>query len=219
MKAIVFDLDGTLCNTLEDIAASLNKALIANGIDPYSWEEIKGMIGHSMVYMCKAAMPPGRESSWKSVMDSYSEIYFLHLADHARLYDGMAETLQQLKKEGYLLAVVTNKPHRQAVRMLSLLLDRQTQDAFSEVQGQNSKFILKPDPQSLLFVLHNLGVEPEDALYVGDSDVDYRFAMNTGTHFCGCSWGYKGREVMEKLGSEFVIDRPEELLGVVRALS
>ena len=217
MKLIAFDLDGTLCNTIADIASSLNLALEAHGIEPYSLEQIKGMVGRSMVYMCQRAMPRGRENDWKPVMDTYFKEYSRHLLDTTLPYPGMPETLNALKAKGCQLAVVTNKPHAHAVAVVSGLFKNHGA-VFNQIQGQNSKFTLKPNPESLQFVLDNLGVKNRDALYVGDSEVDFQFARNAQMHFCGAGWGFRGRAFLEELGSEFVIDKPEELLKVVSLL-
>ncbi len=217
MQLIAFDLDGTLCNTIEDIAGSLNRALEKHGIDPYPLSVVQGMVGRSVAYMCQRAMPHGRENDWKPVMDSFFEDYTHHSLDHTRPYPGVAEALRALKEKGYLLAVVTNKPHAHAVHMISELFPPHG-NLFCQVQGQNSKFTLKPHPASLQFVLDMQKVKNANALYVGDSEVDFQFARNGGLHFCGVSWGFKGRSFLENLGSEFVIDEPRELVAVMEKL-
>ena len=217
MQLIAFDLDGTLCNTIEDIALSLNRALAAHDIAPYPQQTVQGMVGRSVAYMCQRAMPHGRENDWKPVMDSFFEDYALHSLDHTRPYPGIPEALRALKDRGYKLAVVTNKPHPHAVHMISELFPPHG-DLFCQVQGQNSKFTLKPHPASLQFVLDMQKVKNANALYVGDSEVDFQFARNSGLHFCGVSWGFKGRAFLEELGSEFVIDEPRELLSVADRL-
>ena len=92
-------------------------------------------------------------------------------------------------------------------------------ELFDCIQGQDPRFPVKPDPASLLYVLDALKVSPEKSLYVGDSDVDFAFARNAGLHFCGAAWGFKGRQLLEDLGSEFVIDDPLELPGIIDRLS
>ena len=94
MQLIAFDLDGTLCNTIEDIAGSLNRSLEKHGIDPYPLETVQNMVGRSVAYMCQRAMPHGRENDWKPVMDSFFEDYTHHSMDHTRPYPGVTETLR-----------------------------------------------------------------------------------------------------------------------------
>lgn len=218
IKLIAFDLDGTLCDTIADIASSLNMALVQNNIPPYSREEVKAMTGRSMVYMCQRAMPHGHENDWKAVMDKYFVYYSRHLCDTTQPYPGITETLNELARSGYALAVVSNKPHANTVDMISRLFADHGA-VFSRVLGQNSKFSLKPHPEPLRFVIDSLGVTPEETLYVGDTDVDWQFARNTGTHFCGAAWGFKGRELLESLGSEFVASEPSGIIAAAKELS
>lgn len=218
IKLIAFDLDGTLCDTITDIATSLNLALVQNNIQPYSREDIKAMTGRSMVYMCQRAMPHGRENDWKTVMDKYFYLYSRHLCDTTEPYPGIVDTLKALKARGYKLAVVSNKPHANTVDMISRLFWNHG-EVFNQVLGQNGKFSLKPHPEPLRFVIESLGCTPEETLYVGDTDVDWQFARNTGTHFCGAAWGFKGRGLLESLGSEFVADTPGEIFAAAEELS
>ena len=217
IKLIAFDLDGTLCNTIADIAASMNRALVKHNIVPYTEMQIQGMVGHSMVNLCRRAMPNGREDEWRAVMEDYFSDYSRHLTDTTCPYAGIPELLSALKAQGYTLACVSNKPHPNTVQMITELFSHRG-EVFSRVQGQNEKFTLKPHPDSLLFVIRNLGFTPEETLYVGDSDVDYQFARNAMTHFCGVAWGFKGRALLEELNSEFIIDNPGELFGVLEQL-
>lgn len=218
IRLIAFDLDGTLCDTITDLASSLNRALVLHDITPYTREQVKGMVGRSMVYLCQRAMPRGRENDWKPVMEDYFKAYSRHLCDTTKPYPGIPEMLNALKKAGYAVACVTNKPHPNAVWMLTHLFEKNG-EVFNQIQGQNSKFALKPAPDSLQFVISNLGFTPEETLYVGDMDVDLQFARNAGLPFCGVSWGFKGRKVLEEIGSEFVIDEPMQIFEVLSYLN
>lgn len=214
MKLIAFDLDGTLCNTIGDIAASLNRALARRGISPYTVAEVQSMVGNGMAKLCKSAMPEGREEEWQQVMADYFGDYSVHLCDSTRPYPGMVDTLHALKEQGYLLSVVSNKPHQNTWDMLhGLFPDCDT--LFSAIQGQDPRFATKPAPATLLHVLDTLHITPEETLYVGDSEVDFAFARNTGTAFCGVSWGFRGRKLLESLHAPAIIDTPEELLRLL----
>lgn len=213
IKLIAFDLDGTLCNTIGDIAAALNRALCARGIPPYTVEQVQSMVGHGMANLCKSAMPKGREQEWQQVMEAYYADYSAHLCDSTRPYPGIVETLHALQNRGYLLSVVSNKPHQNTWDMLhGLFPDCDT--LFSAIQGQDPRFAVKPNAASLLHVLSTLHITPEQTLYVGDSEVDFAFAQNAGTDFCGVSWGFRGRKLLESLHAPYIIDAPEELLGL-----
>lgn len=211
LKLIAFDLDGTLCNTIADIAHALNRTLVRHGIAPYTLPQVQAMVGHGMANLCKSAMPQGREEEWRQVMEDYFADYSLHLCDSTRPYEGIPEALHALKKQGYLLAVVSNKPHRNTVDMIHGIFP-DWERLFSAVQGQDPRFAVKPNPASLVYVLDSLGVTAEETLYVGDSEVDFAFANNTGTAFCGAAWGFRGRALLESLGCGQIIDTPIELL-------
>lgn len=216
MKLVLFDLDGTLCNTLADITDSLNRALTMCGFPVFSAEETSAMIGRSTTYLCQRAMPHGHENDWETVRDHYLADYQRHLCDKTVPYAGIPEALSALKAAGHTLAVVTNKPHAHAVSLIRQLFANNGA-CFSQVQGQSPKFLLKPDPESLAFVIANLGFTPTDAVYVGDSDVDVRFAQNIGVPFIGCAWGFRGREALQNAGALTVVDHPSELPAAVTA--
>lgn len=217
MKLVLFDLDGTLCDTLADISASLNRALTLCGFPVFTEAETSAMIGRSVTYLCQRAMPRGHENDWETVRDHFLTDYAKHLCDTTVPYPGMPEALDALTDAGYTLAVVTNKPHAHAVALVAHAF-RHNGACFAQVQGQSPKFLLKPDPESLAFVIQNLGFTPGDAVYVGDSDVDVRFAENMGIPFIGCAWGFRGRDALLHAGAKTVIDRPDELLSAVEAI-
>lgn len=214
MKLIAFDLDGTLCNTLQDITDSLNRALAVGSFPTFTLEEVSGMVGRSITYMCQRAMPKGHENDWENVQTRYFDDYARHLCDATRPYDGILPLLSALKARGYLLACVTNKPHAHAVSIIQTLFPDHGK-VFSQVQGQAKKFTLKPDPATLDFVMQHLGVSKEDAIYVGDSEVDVLFAENTGLRFVGCGWGFRGEAFLKECGATTVIDTPMALLNVL----
>ena len=214
MKSILFDLDGTLCDTLPDITNSINRVLTARGYAPHSREAVSAMVGHSAAYMVKAAAPQASEEELAEILAAYFADYALHLADDTRPYAGMTETLQALAVRGHKLAIVTNKPHTHAVRLVQAIFPPHG-NIFTQVQGQTHKFPTKPRPESLYFVMQTLNISAEDAVYIGDSEVDAAFAKNAGIPFVGCAWGFRGRDVLLAAGAEVIIDRPEELLTVL----
>ncbi len=217
IKLIAFDLDGTLCNTLRDIASSLNLALAHFGFPTYSDSEVSGLVGKSVVYMCKNAVPKGHEDDWQQLVDRWHIEYAEHLCDTTVPYPGMRETLQALKQEGYLLAVVTNKPHRHAVPMLKKLFPPDAA-LFTRIQGQSPEYPTKPDPFMMDMVREELGVSREQALYVGDMDVDVQFAKNSGLRFAGCGWGFRGEAFLREAGAETVMHEPKDLLDLLHTI-
>lgn len=215
MKLVAFDLDGTLCNTIADISASLNRALARSGFATYTDEQIKSMVGKSVTYMCQRAMPKGHENDWIRVQCDYIADYDIHLCDNTRPYDGILEVLAELQRRGYILAVVTNKPHAPAVKIVETIFAHHGDD-FRLVRGQAEKYPIKPNPDTLQFVMDYLGVAPQDTYYVGDSEVDIQFAKNAHVQSIGCSWGYRSRKVLEDAGASFIADKPQDILSFIK---
>ena len=211
IRFVAFDLDGTLCNTLGDIAASLNRALDRCGFPTFSNDGVSGIVGKSIVYMCQHAVPKGHEADWTKVRDGFWTDYAEHLCDHTAPYDGMPETLRALKAHGLTLAVVTNKPNPHANKMIRSLFE---EGLFARVQGACEQYPTKPDAVMLDVVREDLGFSREESLYVGDMDVDIQFAKNAGLPFVGCGWGFRGEAFLREAGAKIVLKHPSELLKV-----
>ena len=215
-KLVAFDLDGTICNTLSDIASSLNRALAAQGFSTYSDEDVSGLIGKSIVYMCKNAVPQERFEAWTDVRDGFFSDYAEHLCDTTVPYPEMPEMLHALRRRGVTLAVVTNKPDPHAKKMIRTLFPED--GLFACVQGQCADYPVKPDPTMLDVVRGSLGFSREETLYLGDMDVDLQFAKNAGLKCVGCGWGYRGEAFLKEAGAEHVISHPLELLDIIDTL-
>ena len=215
-KLVAFDLDGTICNTLSDIASSLNRALKSLGFSTYSDEGVSGLIGKSIVYMCKNAVPQDRFEAWTDVRDGFLSDYAEHLCDTTVPYLEMPEMLHALRRRGITLAVVTNKPDPHAKKMIRTLFPED--GLFARVQGQCADYPVKPDPTMLDVVRESLGFTREETLYLGDMDVDLQFAKNAGLQCVGCGWGYRGEAFLKEAGAEHVISHPLELLEIIDSL-
>lgn len=212
-KLCAFDLDGTLVDTIGDLAASLNYALDKNGLQPLAVQEVSRLVGHSVSYMCYMAVPEElREARWRQVNADCDLHYAQHCCDHSHPYEGILRTVSRLKQAGVTLAVVTNKPHKHAMHVVNTLFPR---DTFSIVLGMMEKFEKKPAAEPLNFVLDYLGVDRGDAVYVGDSEVDIEFAKNAGLPCVSVTWGLRPRAELIAAGAGRLIDDPEELLEVV----
>lgn len=215
-KLVAFDLDGTICNTLKDIASSLNRALEKQGFPTYSDDGVSDLIGKSIVYMCKNAVPKDRPEAWKDVCSGFLADYTEHLCDTTVPYPEMRDMLGALKARGITLAVVTNKPDPHAKKMIRLLFPEE--GFFARVQGQCDEYPVKPDPTMLDVVREDLGFSREETLYLGDMDVDLQFAKNAGLVAVGCGWGYRGEAFLKEAGAEHVISHPLELLEIFDTL-
>jgi len=211
MKFLAFDLDGTLCNTFPDITSCLNRAMAAEGIAPHTEEAVSRMVGRSLVWMVERALPEADEAMRARVRGAYFADYARHYADNTYIYPGLLPVLEQLYAAGCKMAVVTNKPHAHAVRLVQALFPRHGA-LFAQVLGQSPRFPTKPAPEMLYAVLRMQGIAPQDAVYIGDSEVDLSFAKNAGLPCLACGWGFLGVEGLQQLGAEHILHTPADLL-------
>lgn len=211
----IFDLDGTLVDTIGDLTDAVNAALTHCGYATKTEGAVAASVGHSVPYMCQQLLPPEDAHQWRLIEREFSAYYDAHCCDRSRPYEGILRALQDLRAAGLRLAVVSNKPHVHAMKIINTLFPK---DYFSMVLGQMQKFEIKPDPASMRFVLDFLKTPPARAIYVGDSDVDVDFAKNAGVDCIAVSWGLRGRRALEAAGAECIIDDAGELAEKVLAL-
>ena len=212
--AVVFDMDGTILNTLEDLTISLNQALEAQGFPPRTLEEVRQTVGNGYRNLMRDSCPPGTSDEVvEQVFQAFSEHYAVHYADHTAPYDGIPELLETLKAAGLKLAVVSNKGDREACH----LAERNFPGIFDAVIGQRDDVPRKPNPQMVEIVLREMGVSAREAVYVGDSEVDIKTATAAGLPFVLVLWGFRSREQLEAAGGtefcETTGELEERLLG------
>ena len=212
IKAVVFDLDGTLLNTLTDLAASCNRALQQMGRAPYSEETIKSFIGNGARLLCNRLV--GMDAPTETVDEClrlFQADYNIHLNDNTAPYPGVMDMLRTLRDNGVQCAVVSNK-YDAATRAICKL---HFGDLIDVTIGEGNGISKKPCPDGTNKALSLMGVKPEEALYVGDSDTDVETAHNANLFCVGVTWGFRSRIVLEMAGAESIIDTPEELLDIV----
>lgn len=207
-KLVVFDLDGTLVDTLGDLAGALNHGLTECGFPTLTEHQVSAIVGHSVPYMCQNAVPKDHEGDWQKVMTVYNAYYRKHCCDLSRPYEGILKAVMQIKAAGVKMAVVSNKPHAFAVQVINGLFPR---DTFNMILGRMERFATKPAPDALNFAMTYFGVDRADAVYVGDSEVDVEFARNAGLPCISCSWGFRTLEELRAAGAEHIIHDPGEL--------
>jgi len=208
-STILFDMDGTVLDTLQDLWASTNAVLRELGHPERSLDDIRSYVGNGAMNQIRRAMPKGSsEAELADALARYQAHYAVHCRDHTKPYDGLMPVLRQLRAAGKKLAVVSNKPDR-AVKLLSA----EHFGALMHVSiGETPTLRRKPAPDTVDAALAALGMPKEGAVYVGDSEVDVETAKNAGLPLIAVSWGFRGRAALEAAGAETVIDRPEELL-------
>lgn len=197
IKAVIFDLDGTLINTLEDIQAANNRMLTQYGYPNYGVDQYKEWIGNGMLTLVTRSVFEGKqpsEATLKEMTACTTQNYFENYANKTHAYKGITEVLKTLKSKNIPMAILTNKPHRITLKVVNALFPT---IPFQIVLGQSDRFPKKPAPDAALFIANELGVPPENFLFVGDSQVDMDTAQAAGMQALGVTWGY-GTPVVEE---------------------
>ena len=210
-KLCIFDLDGTLVDSLPDIAAALDAALSVFGLQGFSLEQYRRKVGNGAKTLCARCLPPGKESLLPALLSEYNRRYLGACAVHTAPYPGMENLLRQLRTAGIKTAVISNKPHSQMLEVLSSVLSAVHLDL---ALGQREKVPIKPAPDALLEMLHAMRIAPENTLYVGDSPEDVRFGKSAGVQTCSVLWGYRDRSELEAAGPDFFAETPEDILRI-----
>ncbi|MCI6055527.1 HAD family hydrolase [Dysosmobacter sp.] len=212
-QTVIFDLDGTLLNTLEDLADAGNWVCRRNGWPEHSLEEFRSMVGHGIPNLVERFSPEGCRSPLLMVntLAQFSQYYGAHNMDKTLPYAGMAELAAELKERGVQMAVYSNK----ADDFSRQIVEHFFPGVFSLVRGKVRGVPVKPDPTGVRQVLAELNADPAATLFVGDSSVDMETAHNAGLPACGVTWGFRSRESLEAAGAEFLADTPEQLAAVI----
>lgn len=211
-KAVIFDMDGTILNTLEDLKNATNYSLRQFGMPERSLEEVRMFVGNGIRKLVERAVPAGTpEEKIAQVFDVFLEYYEIHSADNTSPYPGILELVEKLKKSGIKTAVSTNKADVPAQELGREYFN----GIFDLIVGQQDGLKVKPAPDSVNKILSILDIQKKDAIYIGDSDVDVQTAKNSGLDFIGVSWGFRGREFLEKNGAKNIVDNANEILDLV----
>lgn len=198
-KAVIFDLDGTLLDTLNDIVHVLNATLARFSIAPVTYRQATQYIGNGARELVRLAVGAENAHRLDEILTEYRSAYAADNGSHSAPYEGEAETLASLRRRGILLAVLTNKPHDVAVKTDRLFFAK---DTFAFVQGQEAGLPLKPAPDGVFRILSALGVKAEECLFVGDGETDVLTARNAGMDCVSVLWGYRTKEQLSAVGAE-----------------
>ena len=207
-KAVIFDLDGTLLDTLTDLAEGTNYALRVNGFPERTLDEIRRFVGNGARRLIERAVPDGQmEAALEKVRQDFNVYYKIHCKDHTGPYPGIMEMLQELVQQGYSLGVVSNKPDF----AVQELIPEYFPDIFASISGERQGVAKKPAPDLIREAMKNLHADSSEAVYVGDSEVDLEAAANAGIPCISVAWGFKGREFLEEQQAEMIIEAPAEI--------
>ncbi|MBQ3162859.1 MAG: HAD family hydrolase [Oscillospiraceae bacterium] len=208
----IFDLDGTILNTLDDLADSLNHVLAQHGFPQHTSDEVRMMVGNGILNLIKRALPNGTEQATvEAVYADFNAYYKLHSADKTKPYDGITEMLEQLKARGVKLAVVSNKADY-AVQDLCV---KYFGGIFDAVAGEKTGVPKKPAPDGVNNILAQLGIERKNSVYIGDSDVDLHTALNAEMDCIAVNWGFREEELLRENGAEVIVSSPNEIVKII----
>ncbi|MBQ3045035.1 MAG: HAD family hydrolase [Clostridia bacterium] len=208
-NTIVFDLDGTLTDTLDDLRSSVNFALSQFGFPERSRDEIRSFVGNGVRRLIYRSVPENTDTATaEKCLEVFREHYKANSCVETRPYDGIADLLETLKKRGIKTAVVTNKMHEAAADIVEYFFG----GLIDITIGQSEKIAPKPAPDSVFLALEKLGVSKEDAVYVGDSEVDCMTAHNAGIPCIGVTWGFRDREVLEANGADYIAENSQDII-------
>ena len=211
IKAVVFDLDGTLTNTLGDIATSMNRALRLHGLPEHEELAYTKMIGNGVFKLVERAVGD-HPDKLDAVYQTYQAYYSQHAMDTTHPYDGVHEMLLALAERGISLCVFSNKPHADTVNVVAKFFP---DVPFWMVRGQMPGFPVKPNPAGALVIAQSVGAEPDEFLYLGDMAVDMQCAQNADMHGVAVTWGFGDRASLEASPAEHIIDTPMQVLDLL----
>jgi phosphoglycolate phosphatase len=210
--AVLFDLDGTLADTLQDIANAANFALGRLGHAPIETPRFRYLAGQGLKNLMIAALGPAHQHQVEEAMGYFRGFYADHFIDNTRPFAGMADVLDELVRRGLPMAVLSNKPHPATMLVMEKVFGRWR---FASVVGHKPEAPLKPDPTSAFAIAARLNVPAERWLYVGDTRVDMETAVNAGMFPVGVLWGFRDEPELRASGAKVIITEPRELLDLL----
>lgn len=207
---IIFDLDGTLLNTLQDLADSTNYALVKFNFPVRTVEQVKNSVGNGVEKLIERSIPGGIENeNFEQCLEIFKQNYAQNMYNKTKPYDGIIELLKSLKNNDYKLAVVSNKFDYAVQNLCEKYFPKLIDFCAGENEAEGIK--RKPSPDTVLKIIKYFNIEKENAIYVGDSEVDIQTAENSGIKCISVSWGFKNRDFLIKNGAKIIVDNPYEI--------
>ena len=218
-KAAVFDLDGTLSDSIASMRISGNMCLAEFGYAPFEDTDYKHFVGDGAANLVKRMLLASRDENlehFDAMYKRYKEIFAEHCMDGVKPYDGIREVVHELKEKGIYLAVLSNKPHEESIRVVETLFGS---GVFDIIQGQEEGIPIKPDPQGVFRILERLEKScgqhflPENVVYLGDTGTDMKTGRSAGAYTIGALWGFRDQGELLEFGADELINKPGELTG------
>lgn len=211
-RLCIFDLDGTLTDTLDSLTYSVNLTLEEMGYPALERSKCRAFVGNGSRVLIEKALKASGDTTLSRIeegMEVYDRVFDANCTYHVTPYDGIVELLQALKKKGMKLTVLSNKPHRQAVHVVEEVFGK---EMFDWVQGQQEGIPRKPDPYAAIQIAEKFGVKPEECVYIGDSEVDVATGTAARMKTLGVTWGFRSVEQLKEAGATILLDRPVQIL-------
>lgn len=219
IKAVIFDLDGTLINTINDIGGAVNFVLKKYSFPVHNIEKYKTFVGNGHEVLIKRALLPQYREDKELIAKLKEEFlnrYREHYADESEIYDGIKELISELKKMKIKVSVVTNKAQEMADYMISEYFGK---GVFTAVIGQRDSVPLKPEPHMPFMAMTKMKVNPDECLFVGDACTDMQAGKNSGNIPVGVLWGFRGKEELENNGAGYIVSSPDEIIDIIREIN
>lgn len=211
-KAVIFDLDGTLSDSIHSIKYCADRAVGEFGYGPFTVQQYKYFVGDGAANLIRRALAAGGDeagSHFEEVFTRYREIFRENCMYKVVPYEGIRELLAALKEKDIRIAVLSNKPHAETINVIETLFGR---DYFDVIQGQKDNVAIKPSPEGVFQILEQLGLEVEDVLYLGDTSTDMKTGKSAGAFTLGALWGFRERQELEENHADAVIGHPLDVL-------
>lgn len=211
-RLCIFDLDGTLTDTLDSLTYSVNLTLEEMGYPALERSKCRAFVGNGSRVLIEKALKASGDTTLSRIeegMEVYDRVFDANCTYHVTPYDGIVELLQALKEKGMKLTVLSNKPHRQAVHVVEEVFGK---EMFDWVQGQQEGIPRKPDPYAAIQIAEKFGVKPEECVYIGDSEVDVATGTAARMKTLGVTWGFRSVEQLKEAGASILLDRPVQIL-------
>lgn len=216
-RLVIFDLDGTLLDTIGDLAAACNYMLGLRGLGLHTREEYAKMVGNGILNLVKRALPEELRTPEyvEAAREDFLSYYTANIDRHTIPYDGIRQVLHTLQGDGWCLAVASNKFDDGTQKLVATIFP---DVEFKAIYGNREGFPLKPDKALLDLIMKECGTDVGSTIMVGDSGVDIQTAKSAGVCSVGCTWGFRSREELEENGADYIIDKPIELLNIINEL-
>ena len=216
IKAVIFDLDGTLTDTLESMAIAGNKTLESVGLEPRPIEEYKDFAGDGADTLVKRFLNAAGDvnlEKYAIAYENYMKEFALDCTYNVKVYDGILDMLEKLKVNKIKVAVLSNKPHQRVIEVVYKFFG---ESMFNIVQGQMEIIPKKPDPTGVINLAKRLGVREDEVLYVGDTDVDMQTGINASMNTAGVLWGFRDEQELRDNGAQYIVSEPAQLLDLIK---